>query len=260
VSADGRIGDPTRRFTDRAADYACGRPSYPAALVDALREGCGLDRSWVVADVGSGTGNLSRLFLDAGNRVEAVEPNREMREAAERAFAGRPGFHSVDGRAEATGLAAESVDLVTAGQAFHWFDRELARAEFGRILRPRPERWIALVWNDRQAEAGPFMRDYEALLVRHGDDYRQVKRLWPTDEDLARFFGDRPAWKRSLPNEQLLDREGLRARARSSSYVPAVGRPGHRELMEALDMLFERHGRQGRVIVPYVTRLWVGAV
>jgi SAM-dependent methyltransferase len=260
VSADGRIGDPTRRFTDRAADYARGRPSYPGELVDVLREGCGLDRSWVVADVGSGTGNLSRLFLDAGNRVEAVEPNREMREAAERALAGQPDFHSVEGRAEATGLAAGSVDLVAAGQAFHWFDRELARGEFRRILRPRPERWIGLIWNDRQAEAGPFMRDYEALLEHHGEDYRQVKRLWPTDDDLARFFGDHPAWKHSLPNEQLLDREGLRARARSSSYVPAPGLPGHRELMQALDALFDRHARQGRVSIPYVTRVWVGGV
>ena len=260
MSADGRIGDPTRRFTDRVADYACGRPSYPSGLLDVLRECCGLDPSWVVADVGSGTGNLTRLFLAAGHAVEAIEPNREMREAAERSLGGCPGFRSLDGRAEATGLDPASVDLVAAGQAFHWFDREAARREFGRILRPRPERWVALVWNDRQTAAGPFMRAYEELLVRHGDDYGRIKRLWPSDDDLARFFGERPAWRRILAHEQVLDREGLRARARSSSYVPAPGQPGHDELMEALDALFERHATGGRVSIPYATRVWIGAV
>ena len=260
MTPDERTGDPTRRFTDRVADYACARPSYPSALIEVLRESCGLEPSWVVADVGSGTGKLSRLFLDAGNRVVGVEPNREMRGEAERAFAGHPRFRGVDGRAERTGLDPQSIDLVAAGQAFHWFDRNPAREEFLRILRPRPGRSVALIWNDRIEDAGAFMRGYEQLLLRHGRDYEQVKRLWPTDEEIARFFGGRLPVKRVLSHAQVLDRAGLRARARSSSYVPAPGRPGHRELMAALDALFERHARQGRVTVPYATRIYVGTL
>lgn len=250
--------DPTRRFTERVADYVRARPSYPPELLELLRESHGFDPSWAVADVGSGTGNLSGLFLDAGNRVYAVEPNAEMRGAAERRFAGRSGFASVDGRAEQTGLAPASVDLVAAGQSFHWFDRLRAREEFLRILRPgRP---VALIWNDWAVETAPFMRDYERLVRRYGTDYERVRGLWPDAAELARFFGAPGIEARVLPYRQIFDREGLRARLRSSSYVPAPGAPGHRELLAALDELFDRWQQDGRVTFEYRTRVWAGAL
>ena len=250
--------DPTRRFSERVADYVRARPSYPPELLERLRESCGLDASWVVADVGSGTGNLTCLFLDAGHRVYAVEPNPEMRGAAERRFAGHGGFVSVDGRAEATGLVPASVDLVAAGQAFHWFDRARAREEFLRVLRPgRP---VALIWNDWAVERAPFVRDYERLVRRYGTDYERVRGLRPGAAELARFFGGPEVTAHTLPHRQLFDREGLRARLRSSSYVPAPGEPGHDELLSALDELFERRQQGGRVAFEYDARVWVGAL
>lgn len=122
------MADSAERFSGRVADYLKYRPGYPEELLAFLRSECGLVPGSVVADVGSGTGKLAELFLSGGNTVFGIEPNAEMRLAAERLFSGRSGFHSVAGRAEATTLPDSSVDLVAVGQAFHWFDREKTAA------------------------------------------------------------------------------------------------------------------------------------
>ena len=122
--------DATERFSNRVQDYARYRPHYPAAVIGCLEANCGLLETSVIADVGSGTGILTELFLRNGNPVLGVEPNRQMREAGERLRQDYPRFQSVAGRAEATTLPEQSVDFVTAGQAFHWFDRTKAKAEF----------------------------------------------------------------------------------------------------------------------------------
>ena len=124
--------DPTKRFSDRVENYVKYRPGYPPALLDCLRQVCGLTPAAVIADVGSGTGILSELFLKNGTPVFAVEPNDDMRQAAELRLGHYPNFASVAGTAETTMLSDRSVDLVTAGQAFHWFDVSQAKAEFAR--------------------------------------------------------------------------------------------------------------------------------
>src|SRR5262249_648330 len=146
--------DPTSRFGARVDDYVKARPSYPAGLLAVLARECGLDKKSIVADLGSGTGIFTRLLLESGATVYAVEPNDEMRAAAERDLASER-FHSVRGRAEATTLPDASIDLATAAQAFHWFDVEATRRELVRILRPAG--LAVLVWNDRDAQATPFL-------------------------------------------------------------------------------------------------------
>jgi SAM-dependent methyltransferase len=191
--------DPTRRFSDRVDNYVRYRPGYPAEALDILRAETGLTAESVVADVGSGTGILSELFLKHGNTVYGIEPNDDMRQAAERLLRGYPEFHSVAGSAEATTLPAAGVDFVVAGQAFHWFDRPRARAEFARILRPGG--WVVLLWNARRVDATPFLRDYEALLQAYSIDYRQVRHENVTPEVLAGWFADGRYQTRKLYNE-----------------------------------------------------------
>jgi len=248
--------DPTERFSDRVADYIRSRPAYPSKLIDLLVESGDLLPTHDVADVGSGTGKLTRLFLDHGNRVYGVEPNREMREAGERELASYPRFSSVDACAENTTLPDHCVDLVAAGQAFHWFRTVEAKREFLRILRPgRP---VLVVWNDRDEGASLFMRDYEQLLRDHGTDYRQVHHRRFGEAEIADFYGvDRFAAHR-LTYRQVFDKERLRARMRSSSYAPAAGEPGHDTLMRRLDGVFETHQRGDRVAFEYRTRVYLG--
>lgn len=253
---DGGPRDPTGRFSSRVADYARYRPGYPPGIVEVLaREGF-LSAGDRVADVGSGTGLLAEVFLDRGYAVVGVEPNREMREAGEAHLRRFPAFSSVDGRAEATTLGQASVDLVVAGQAFHWFDADAARVEFRRILRGPPR--VVLVWNDRRTDPGTLMFDYDALLREHGTDYEKVDHRRFGPERIRSFFGSGGCREHVLPNRQVLDREGLAGRLMSSSYVPGRGEPGHRELLDACDALFDRYRRNDRVVIEYDTRIYLG--
>ena len=115
---------------------------------------------------------MSKLFLQNGNRVFGIEPNPEMRSAGERLLAEYEGFTSMAGSAEQSQLPDSSVDLVAAGQAFHWFDRQRARAEFQRILKPGG--WVVILWNNRLTDTTPFLRAYENLLLSCGTDYAQI--------------------------------------------------------------------------------------
>lgn len=249
--------EPAARFSNRVSDYVRYRPRYPESLIDVLRDRCGLKPGHAIADVGSGTGFLAELFLRHGNTVFAVEPNGPMREAAEALYGSAPGFHSVDGSAEATELAGQSVDFVTAGQAFHWFDADAARREFARILRPGG--WVVLVWNERRVDGGGFLADYEALLQRHGTDYALVDHRNVDEAKLAAFYGGE--FNRTvLDNIQWLDREGLAGRVRSCSYVPAPGEAGCEAMMAELDEVFETHQENGRVAMTYDTKVYFGSL
>lgn len=246
--------DPTRRFADQVEAYTRSRPGYPPQLLDELERAGALGRGGVVADVGSGTGKLTVPLVERGHRVYAVEPDPAMRAAAESLLAGRPGCASVDGRAEATGLEAGSVDVVTVAQAFHWFDRPRARVELARILRPGGR--IVLVWNDRVDEASAFTGDYERLLQAHGIDYGRVDHRQVDEAAIAAFFAPVAPRHLVVRHAQSLDREGLRDRVLSCSYIPGPGEPGHAAVLAATGALFERHARGGRVELVYDARAW----
>jgi SAM-dependent methyltransferase len=247
--------DPRARFSGRAADYARARPRYPAALVATLRRAIRLCTDHVIADVGSGTGISAEPFLENGNTVHCIEPNAEMRRIAEQRLASHPRFRSVDGAAEATGLPDATVDVVLAAQAFHWFDRERARREFHRILRSPG--WLVLVWNTRRTDGTPFLRAFEDLLRRFGTDYAQVRHDNIRAEEIAGFFGG-PHRRCALPNQQVLDLDGLLARVRSASYMPAPGHPRYAPMVAALERLFAAHQQDGRVTIEYETEVFLG--
>jgi SAM-dependent methyltransferase len=248
--------DPKRRFSNRVEDYIRYRPGYPPGVLDPLRGDCGLAPESVIADIGSGTGLLARVFLENGNLVYGVEPNAEMREAGERLLKEYPRFRSVAGSAEATTLADASADFVAAGQAFHWFEPHAARAEFRRLLKPAG--WIAVIWNERKKDGDAFQREYEALLQEFGTDYEQVAATYPTDERVETFFGAGGYRKRMLSNEQRLDFDGLRGRLLSSSYTPAKGHRKHEPMLAELRRIFDAHAGAGRVRIEYDTRVYYG--
>jgi SAM-dependent methyltransferase len=247
--------DAKQRFSSRADDYIRYRPSYPAEALTVLRNECDLRPGHVVADVGSGTGFLSELFLKNGNRVYGIEPNEAMRKAGEEYLAAYDSFVSIDASAEATTLENGTIDFVTAGQAFHWFEPDAARREFQRILKPGG--WVVVMWNDRQVDSA-FANAYEDLLVKYGTDYKRVRESYPEISTMREFFAGGAVSQRSVPNAQILDWDGLAGRLRSSSYAPLEGQSNYAPMMAALEELFRANQVSGQVRMEYSTHVYFG--
>jgi SAM-dependent methyltransferase len=249
------MSSPTERFTSRVETYAKYRPGYPAAVIELLRSECGLTPSSIVADVGSGTGIFSEMLLKNGNTVIGVEPNAAMRGAAENLLRGYSKFQSVNGSAEATTLPNASVNLITAGQAFHWFDAAAAREEFVRILRPGS--FVALIWNDRSLDSTTFLRGYENLLRQYGTDYAKVQEFDPRDQ-IGNFFAPQSFKHKEFANQKEFDFAGFKGRVLSASYTPEPGSPRFEPMIKALKDLFDSCEKNGRVAFEYDTRVFYG--
>jgi SAM-dependent methyltransferase len=252
------MSNSTTRFSDRVGDYVKYRPHYPETVIEYLRATYSITPHWTIADIGSGTGISSELFLRNGNRVYGVEPNRDMREKAEELLSGGYDgrFISIDGAAEATSLPDGSIQMVLAGQAFHWFDPIKSRVEFSRILRP--DGVVVLIWNERLI-ASSFESGYEDLILRYASDYQTINHKNIPDERIAGFFHPAAFALAIFPNEQVFDFEGLKGRLLSSSYIPKEG-SRYAEMMHGLRGLFDRHAEHGRVRVGYDTKVYSGVL
>jgi SAM-dependent methyltransferase len=246
----------TERFSDRVDDYIRHRPGYPPASLQPLVDDCGLRAGSVVADVGAGTGIWTSRLLDTGCRVLALEPNLEMRRAGRRRLGEVERVTWLDGTAEKSGLADGSADLVTAAQSFHWFDRERARIELARILKPRG--WMAVVWNERHKQTTPFLAAYERLLLDWAIDYERIDHTRIRRADLELFFNPARLHEARFDNRQVLDLAGLEGRLRSCSYAPAPDHPSHLPMMADLHRIFAAWQEEGRVAIDYDTRLYYG--
>ena len=259
----------TERFSSRVEAYLKYRPHYPEEIIPALRKLTGLDPAHVIADIGSGTGFSAELFLRNGNRVYGVEQNEAMRTAGEAYLASYKNFRSVAGTAEATTLPNASIDLILAGQAFHWFKLDEAYREFKRILRPGG--WLIILWNDRQTDTTPFLVEYEQLLLEFGTDYTVVNhrnfelRSAPDSnithsnrERTREFFHGNPIHELEFENIQRFDLEGAKGRLVSSSYVPESGDSMYEPMLRRLHEIFERHAINGMIEMRYTCLVYAG--
>ncbi len=248
----------TERFSNRVDDYVKYRPSYTEEAIAFILHEAALTADSLVADIGAGTGIFSKLLVDRGLQVVAVEPNAAMREAAERELGRSPNYRSAAGTAEETGLAGHAADAVTCAQAFHWFDQARAQQEFRRILKPGGKAF--LVWNARKTGGTPFLEQYEQLLRRYGTDYEQVRHTNIPHEALEAFFREGTMKAARFANDQPCDFEGLSGRLRSSSYSPPQGHPDYEPMMAELRRIFDRNERDGKVVIAYETEIYCGEV
>jgi SAM-dependent methyltransferase len=249
------VKDATQRFSSRVENYVRYRPGYPPEVLELLKNECGLTPDSVIADIASGTGIFTRMLAENGNRVFGVEPNDEMRRAGERLLESYSGFKSIAGTAEATSLPDHSVDIVTAAQAAHWFDREKARREFVRILKPSG--WLVLLWNERRTDSTPFLREYERLLLSYGTDYQEVRHERTTAE-IADFFSPSPFRSSTLEMRQEVDYAGLEGRLLSSSYTPMPDHTNYEPMLRELRRIFDAHQIDDRVSLDYNTLFYYG--
>lgn len=246
---------PTKRFSSRVENYLKYRPSYPAEIIPLLETECGLVSDSLIADIGSGTGFMAELFLKNGNTVYGIEPNAEMRSAGERLLAKYPKFLSVNATAEATTLPRHSIDLIVAGQAFHWFDDSQAKLEFKRVVKP--EGWVVLVWNGFLVETSALVRGYQELLMEYGTDYKEVNREIE-DCDIAAFFSPSECRQARFPFKQVFDFEGLKGRLLSASYAPEPSDARFGQMINDLRQVFLANEEDGKVDFDYETVVYYG--
>lgn len=249
--------DPKKRFSTRVENYIKYRPSYPQEIISFLKEKQILSSDSVIADIGSGTGILSELFLKEGNHVYGIEPNIDMRNAGETQLSKYSNFVSLEGSAENSLINSSSVDIITAGQAFHWFDLEKTRIEFLRILKP--EGWVLLIWNRREKVNNEFLKEYEKFLLKYGTDYKAIEKI---KLDFDKFFGesetDRKYKYKKFDNYQIFDYDGLKGRLFSTSYIPLEGHPTFNGMMIDLKKLYEKHQQNGLIKFEYKTEVIYG--
>jgi ubiquinone/menaquinone biosynthesis C-methylase UbiE len=221
--------------------------------MEALREECGLKPEHAIAEIASGTGIFTRLLLENGNRVFAIEPNAAMRAAGSQLQESFPHLVAMIGTAEETTLPAASVDFIMAAQAAHWFHPQQARAEFERILKPNG--WCVFIWNERSTDGNPFLEAYEQLLHTYCAEYKE-KRHGKTSRVAHEFFAGRQYQERGFQYEQQFDFAGLAGRLLSSSYCPLQEDPRHAPMMQELERIFRDHARQNEVRLVYNTRVF----
>lgn len=198
--------DPAQRFSTKAEKYARYRWDYAPEAIKVLFAVTGISSDSTVADVGAGTGILTKHFTGKVGTVFAVEPNVEMRQIGERNLAA-PNLHWIDARAEATTFPDRSIDLILVGQALHWFEPKAARQEFQRILKPQG--WLAILSNHPQdpalqaafqaictEENGWTVSDHAALPPRQPfgfyyapNEFLQYNFLWESRENWEIFLG-----------------------------------------------------------------------
>jgi ubiquinone/menaquinone biosynthesis C-methylase UbiE len=246
--------DSKQRFSSRVDAYREFRPRYPVEVIDVLQQQCGLTPTSVIADIGAGTGMLAELFLQHGNSVFAVEPNRAMRSACEELRSQYPALTCIDGSAEVTTLPDHCADFMTVGQALHWFQLSRARAEFVRILQSGS--WCAVIYNERRLGGDVFHDGYERIVQEFGTDYETVRSKYPQQKKLHEFFSpsgtaSTSMQQASFPNAQEFDFTGLLGRIVSSSYMPQPDHPRYPAMLRRAEQLFSRCEKEGRVQLEY---------
>jgi len=250
--------DPTKRFSDRVDNYVKYRPTYPPEVLDYLKTECNLTSKSVIADVGAGTGIFTKLLLDKGYEVFAVEPNEQMLQSAKEQLSGYKNFNAFNTGAECTELPNESIDLIVCAQSFHWFSNDNTRVEFSHILKPRGK--AALIWNNRVTDIDQFSIEYDALLKNDSVDYNKVNHQNIKDLDFKVFFKDGKYEVKKFPNVQVFDEDGLIGRAFSSSYVPPQGSDEGEVFLKLLRELFAKYNENGKINFHYQTEIYLGEV
>lgn len=247
---------PTERFTQTVENYQKYRPGYPHEILIPLREQCGLNKESIIADIGSGTGFLTKLFLENDNEVYGVEPNVAMRAMAEENLKDFKKFHSIAATAEKTTLADNSIDCIVAGTAFHWFDATAAQKEFKRILKSPG--YVALIWNVRAVEKSQVMADYETLIEDYARDYKNTGAEKFDKTAVEGFFSPYQMHYYSIANKQIFDWEGLQGRLLSSSYSLRSDDAKYSEMIAALKRIFDRHQVNNQIEFVYEAKMYFG--
>lgn len=249
--------DSTQYFSGLADDYVIGRPAYAKAFVESLYSRYGFSKQSVIADIGSGTGKFAKQLLERGSFVYGVEPNADMRNIARKELEGFEKFCPVNGTAAETNLGEQSVDFVTAAQAFHWFDGALFRRECKRILKRNG--LVFLIWNLRDTSDKVNQSSFEIFSEYCPKFHGFSGGVQKDDPRIRDFFHGKYEYI-EFENPLFYDREKFISRSLSSSYSLKKEEEKYGEYIAALSELFERYAKDDVLTVANKTVAYAGKV
>lgn len=246
------------KFTGKSKIYDLYRPSYPSELLDCLIKDSSLLSTSRIADIGSGTGILTKQLLEKGFTVLGVEPNSEMRHMAEQNLNSYALFTSLAASAESTTIESHSIDLITVAQAFHWFDISQFKKECRRILKDNGK--ISLIWNSRDL-THPLIQENEKLCAHYCPNFKGYSQgIEETPEIYSQFFKNGEYEIKVFKNDQLYNLQQYIGRNLSSSFAPKDGDVTYRLFIEALTQQFHQYAIDGMLVFPLLTKCYIGKV
>jgi ubiquinone/menaquinone biosynthesis C-methylase UbiE len=245
------MNDNINKFSDKAENYAKYRLEYSNEILKCFSE-YNFSKNSIIADIGSGTGKLTKIFLDNDNIVYAVEPNDNMRKMANLSLNIFKNFISINGSAENTTLQSSIIDFVV-GQAFHWFDTQKALNEFRRVLKKNGV--LILIWYNRKTDT-PFLKEYDSILQNNPAYKGSIHKIF--SDDVIESFYSKDYKKIILENNREITFVELVGSFMSSSYSPKEGSNEYNESYKLLDKIFNEYKINDKVIFSYETEIYIG--
>lgn len=245
----------TNRFDGKGEIYAKARPKYAEKLFDYIKNDLKITEGSVFADVGSGTGIFTKQLIDCGYRIFAVEPNRDMRRKAEEKLNGNENFTSVAGSEKKTNLPENSVDCVSAAQAFHWFNPEAFKKECRRILKPGGK--VFIVYNSKTESAECTMALAE-LYYKYSPDFHGFSNGMSGEKCLSFFSKNGVVFR--TDNTLTYDRQSYVNRILSSSYSLKDGDEKYDDYLKGINAVFDKFSKDGFILIPNETVAYIGEV
>jgi ubiquinone/menaquinone biosynthesis C-methylase UbiE len=242
-------------FSDKAEIYNKYRLGYPNEILQYLY-GYGFDSNSIIADIGSGTGKLTRIFVENGNKIYAVEPNDNMRLIAENDFKENKNFISIIADAENTTLQNNSIQFIVVGQAFHWFNKDETMKEFKRIITENGV--LMLIWYTAKYDT-QFLKKYEEILKFNPDYKGDIHKSKYTDEDLEKLFA-KEFKKIKCHNNVEIDFDNVLGRFMSSSYSPKTGTELYNKSFNELRKIFDKYEMDNKIIFKYEMEIYIGRI
>lgn len=243
----------TNRFDGKGEIYAKARPKYALEFFDYLKNELVFNSSSVFADIGSGTGIFTEQLLNCGYKVFAVEPNDDMRNKAEEKLSLNHNFKSVLGRDSDFNLPDNSVDCVTAAQAFHWFDTDAFAKECKRVLKDGGK--VILIYNSRDEDSGCTKKLAE-VRHRYNNEFKGFSNGISEEKCVLFFSGECSVF--SADNTQVYDRQGYVNRVLSSSYSLNEDDERYQQYLCDINEIFDEFSENGFIRVPVHTVAYIG--
>ena len=248
------------RFTGKADIYDKYRPTYPQELIDYLYYEVGFSGIKTVADIGMGTGIFTRLLLERDISVCGVEPNADMLRVAKENLKEFRNIFYFKNKAEKTGISEQTMDFVTAAQAFHWFDRQAFKLECQRILKPGGK--VVIIWNNRDDSNEFVIKDYDIRKKYAVGDKKGLSTLGSPPLDLSDFFADGLYDYKTFRNDLILNREDYTGMNLTRSYSPKEEQEPeeYHGFVKEMNELFDEYNIDGILNYPHFTESYVGGV